>query len=82
MALAQELGMRPLLAHCHFGLGKVLQRAGRQQEAREHLNAAAALYRDRLTSGARHALPALRAELPRDDGSNRSTAAAQQLEEF
>ncbi|PYN95577.1 MAG: hypothetical protein DMD89_19325 [Candidatus Rokuibacteriota bacterium] len=26
MALADELGMRPLLAHCHFGLGKLLAR--------------------------------------------------------
>jgi tetratricopeptide (TPR) repeat protein len=29
MALASELGMAPLLAHCHFGLGKGHSRAGR-----------------------------------------------------
>ena len=30
-ALAEELGMRPLLAHCHFGLGKLYWAVGKQQ---------------------------------------------------
>jgi tetratricopeptide (TPR) repeat protein len=28
LALAEELGMRPLVAHCHLGLGKLYQRTG------------------------------------------------------
>ena len=45
MVLASELGMAPLLAHCHFGLGKGYSRAGRNEQSREHLVAAADLYR-------------------------------------
>src|SRR5207249_8149656 len=29
LALAQELGMRPLVAHCHLGLGKLSRQIGR-----------------------------------------------------
>ena len=46
MALADELGMRPLLAHCHLGLGKLYRRAGKRQEAQEHLTTATTLYRE------------------------------------
>jgi tetratricopeptide (TPR) repeat protein len=46
MALADELGMRPLIAHCHFGFGKLYGRAGKSQEAREHLAIAATMYRE------------------------------------
>jgi tetratricopeptide (TPR) repeat protein len=46
LRLAGELGMRPLVAHCHLGLGKLYHRAGRRQEAREHLTVAAASYRE------------------------------------
>ena len=28
LALAEELGMRPLIAHCHVGLGKLYRRTG------------------------------------------------------
>jgi tetratricopeptide (TPR) repeat protein len=45
-SLAEALGMRPLVAHCHFGLGKLYRRLGKRQEAREHLTAAAAMYRE------------------------------------
>ena len=45
MALADELGMRPLVAHCHLGLGELYGRLGKRQETREHLTAAAAMYR-------------------------------------
>jgi tetratricopeptide (TPR) repeat protein len=45
LALADGLGMRPLVAHCHLALGNLCRRAGEQQEAREHVTAAAALYR-------------------------------------
>ena len=46
MALAAELGMRPLVAHCHLGLGHVYRRTGDAGEAAEHLHAAAVLYRE------------------------------------
>jgi tetratricopeptide (TPR) repeat protein len=46
LALAEPRGMRPLIAHCHFGLGKLYQRTGKQNEAREHLATATAMYRD------------------------------------
>jgi class 3 adenylate cyclase/tetratricopeptide (TPR) repeat protein len=45
VALASELGMAPLLAHCHFGLGKAHGCASRNQQSREHLVVAANLYR-------------------------------------
>jgi class 3 adenylate cyclase/tetratricopeptide (TPR) repeat protein len=45
MALASKLGMAPLLAHCHFGLGKGHGCAGRNEQSWEHLVAAANLYR-------------------------------------
>ena len=35
--LATELGMRPVIAHCHAGLAKLDERAGRREQAREHL---------------------------------------------
>jgi len=43
-ALAEELGLRPLLAHCHLGLGKLYRRAGKRQEAREHITTAATMF--------------------------------------
>ena len=45
MALAEELGMRPLVAHCHLGLGKLYRRTGNPQEASEHLTTATTMYR-------------------------------------
>jgi tetratricopeptide (TPR) repeat protein len=44
-ALAEELGMRPLLAHCHRGLGTLHAKAGRQEQARTELSTAIELYR-------------------------------------
>jgi tetratricopeptide (TPR) repeat protein len=44
LALAGELEMRPLVAHCHAGLGRLLERMGKRREAREHLAAATAMY--------------------------------------
>ena len=37
--------MRPMVAHCHLGLGKLYGRVGTHQESREHLATAATLYR-------------------------------------
>jgi tetratricopeptide (TPR) repeat protein len=44
LALAEELGMRPLQAHCHCGLGTLYARQGRQAQARTALSTAIALY--------------------------------------
>ena len=38
--------MRPLVAHYHLGLSKLYGRAGKRQEAQEHLAAATAIYRE------------------------------------
>jgi tetratricopeptide (TPR) repeat protein len=46
LALADNLGMRPLLAHCHLGLGKLCQRMGKRQEAQEHFTTATTMYRE------------------------------------
>jgi tetratricopeptide (TPR) repeat protein len=45
LALAEELGMRPLVSHCHLGLGKLYATIGRHAEARAALSTAIALYR-------------------------------------
>ena len=45
IALAEELGMRPLVAHCHLGLGKLYANAGRRDEARKAVSVAIDLYR-------------------------------------
>jgi hypothetical protein len=37
--------MRPLLAHCHLGLGKLYAKIGRRAAARTDLSAAIELYR-------------------------------------
>ena len=41
-----ELGMRPLAAHCHFHLCKLLRKVPRPEQARQHLTAAATMYRE------------------------------------
>jgi len=46
LALAEELGLRPLLAHCHLGLGKLYRRTGKREQAREHLTTATTMYRE------------------------------------
>jgi tetratricopeptide (TPR) repeat protein len=45
LALADELGMRPLVAHCHLGIGKLCTKVGRRTAARIDLSAAVELYR-------------------------------------
>jgi class 3 adenylate cyclase/tetratricopeptide (TPR) repeat protein len=45
MALAIELGMRPLLAHCHLGLGTLYAKNGQREQARAELSTAIELYR-------------------------------------
>jgi tetratricopeptide (TPR) repeat protein len=46
MTRADELGMRPIVAHCHLGLGKLCQRTGMHRDACEHLTNAATMYRE------------------------------------
>jgi predicted ATPase len=45
LALAEALGMRPLVAHCHRSLGNLYLKVGRRDEARAELAAAIELYR-------------------------------------
>ena len=45
LALAEELGMRPLQAHCHLGLGTLYATTGQREQARAELSAAIELYR-------------------------------------
>ena len=46
LALAHELGMRPLVAHCHLGLGKLYRHTGDGVAGQEHLTIAATMYRE------------------------------------
>jgi tetratricopeptide (TPR) repeat protein len=45
LALAEELGMRPLQAHCHLGLGTLYTKIGRPEPARTALGTAIEMYR-------------------------------------
>ena len=45
LALAEELGMRPLQAHCHRGLGTLYVTTGQREQARLELSTAINLYR-------------------------------------
>jgi tetratricopeptide (TPR) repeat protein len=44
LALAEFLGMRPLQAHCHHGLGTLYAKTGQAEQARAALSTAIALY--------------------------------------
>ncbi len=46
LALAEPRGMRPLVAHCHLGLGKLYRRTGKREQAQEHLHTATTMYRE------------------------------------
>ena len=45
VALAEELGMRPLQAHCHCGLGTLYAKTGQREQARTALSTAIEMYR-------------------------------------
>lgn len=45
-ARAGHVGMRPLVAHCHLGLGKLYRRLSKREEAQEHLTTALGMYRE------------------------------------
>jgi tetratricopeptide (TPR) repeat protein len=46
LALADELGMRPLQAHSHGGLGRLYAATGQWEQARTELSTAIEMYRD------------------------------------
>ena len=46
LALATEQEMRPEVAHCHLGLGKLYRRTGKREQAQEHLTTAVTMYRE------------------------------------
>lgn len=46
LALARELGMRPLHAQCHLALGEFAAKAGNRQEAQEQLTVALTMFRE------------------------------------
>jgi tetratricopeptide (TPR) repeat protein len=45
LALAEELGMRPLVAHCYLGLGTLYAKTGQREQARAALSTAIEMYR-------------------------------------
>ncbi|HVQ77537.1 MAG TPA: tetratricopeptide repeat protein [Candidatus Binatia bacterium] len=46
LAIAERIGARPLVAHCHLGLGKLYRRTGKREQAQEHLTTATTMYRE------------------------------------
>ena len=46
LPLAESCAMRPLVAHCQLGLGKLYRRMGKRDQAQEHLTTAIAMYRE------------------------------------
>jgi tetratricopeptide (TPR) repeat protein len=44
MTMASELEMRPLVAHCHLGLGRLYRRTSNPEQAQDHLTTATAMY--------------------------------------
>ncbi len=46
LTMAAGCDMRPLVAHCHLGLGKLYRSIGEHEQAREHLTNATTLYRE------------------------------------
>jgi predicted ATPase len=45
IAIAEGLRMRPLIAHCHLGLGKLYKRTQKRDKAQEHLTVASTMFR-------------------------------------
>ncbi|MFZ0838619.1 MAG: hypothetical protein WAM77_14275, partial [Xanthobacteraceae bacterium] len=64
LALAEELGMRPLVARCHLAMGKRARRLRQQRVAQDHLTTAAMMCRE---MGMRFWLEQAESELGQDD---------------
>jgi class 3 adenylate cyclase/tetratricopeptide (TPR) repeat protein len=45
-AIGNPRGMRPLVAHCHLGLGKLYRQTRDSERAKQHLTTATTMYRD------------------------------------
>jgi class 3 adenylate cyclase/tetratricopeptide (TPR) repeat protein len=46
LAVAEPRDMRPLVAHCHLGLGSLYRRTGKHEQAQKHLATATTMYRE------------------------------------
>ncbi len=46
LAMAQELGMRPLAAHCHVSLAKLYRHTAQREQAHDHFTTAMTMYRE------------------------------------
>jgi hypothetical protein len=46
LALAQELGLRPLVARDHLALGALYRRSGQRRQAQERLSTASSMLRE------------------------------------
>ena len=46
LVTAADHEMRPEVAHCHLGLGKLYRRTGKREQAQEHLTTATTMYRE------------------------------------
>jgi len=46
LRLAHLHGMRPVIAHCHLGLGRLYRRTGQPEHAHKNLTTAMAMYRE------------------------------------
>jgi class 3 adenylate cyclase/tetratricopeptide (TPR) repeat protein len=46
LVLAEQIGTRPLAAHCHLGLGRLYRRTDKPAQAQEHLATATTMYRE------------------------------------
>ena len=46
LALAKPRRKRPLIAHCHLGLGKLYRHTGKHEQAQQHLTTATTMYRE------------------------------------
>jgi hypothetical protein len=44
--MAEELGLRPLVAHCHLGLARLHRGAHAREQAQEHFTTATTMYRE------------------------------------
>jgi hypothetical protein len=66
LKLSEELGLRPLQAHCRLGLGKLYRRVGRLEDARAELVIAVTMLRE---MGMTFWLPEAEAELAQSNAS-------------
>ena len=46
LAIAEELGMRPLIAQCHLALGSLCRRIDNLEQAKRHLTTATSMMRE------------------------------------